>query len=230
MLITPKIYNDMPDIKFNEVSLEWVDSFKYVGLYIDKNLNFNYHIDILCNNLNKMKGVIYSVSTLVPQNVLIKLYQSLVYPVLINNVIIWGNSTQSNEKKICVILNKILRIILKVKYNENHVPLISTNYMYKQLNFMKFTDIYKYFLLKFAHYILYTNADLFNYCIKPHLSENNYDTRHWINLPYVRTDVEKRFAEFQMCKLLSDLPQYLINDMTPYLLKRNFKSYVLNGH
>ena len=80
-------------------------------------------------------------------------------------------------------------------YNENNTPLTSTNVTDKSLYVLKFDDIYKYFLLKFLHFVFYERFDLFIIHFKDLLPSQNYDTRNnRINLPYVRTDVEKSFT------------------------------------
>ena len=45
MMITNKSVEYLPDILFKGVRLDWVQSIKYLGLYIDNNLTFNFHID-----------------------------------------------------------------------------------------------------------------------------------------------------------------------------------------
>ena len=62
-----------------------------------------------------------------PRNVLIGLYFSLVYPALIQNIIIWGDMSGENYRRVFTKVNKILRIVLDVKFNENNVPLLGTN-------------------------------------------------------------------------------------------------------
>ena len=147
MLITTRIVPDLPIVLFNGIELEWVDSFKYLGTVIDRKLNFNCHVDQVCKSLSKMRGVIYAVSDLIPSNILLTLYKSLVLPLLINNIIIWGCTGVTNRNRLTISVHKILRLILKVKHNENNVTLMPVNEMYKYLKILKFID----FLLKFAY-------------------------------------------------------------------------------
>ena len=97
-----------------------------------------------------------------------------------------------HSNRICVVQNKILRIILKVKTDENPIPQMSANDMYRQLGFLKFKDIYKLFVLEFIHFILYVRFDVFIRYFRNFLPLNNYNTRNnRINLPLVRTYIEK---------------------------------------
>ena len=43
MLLTPKTVSALPQICFKDTVLEWVDEFKYLGMYIDNKLNFSSH-------------------------------------------------------------------------------------------------------------------------------------------------------------------------------------------
>ena len=183
----------------------------------------------LCKQLSKYRGVVYSLSKSVPQNILIKIYHSLIYPQNINNIIIWGGTNITNRDKITVAINKILKIILKVKYDENHIPLVPTNLMYKQLAFLKFPDIHRYFLLKFVHFILYRRYDVFNEFFSHLLPLNNYSMRSSkINLPSIRKEIERHFTIYQVCNLIRELPDQFLNPMTNYSLKKNFKEYALS--
>ena len=90
MLITNKPVQDLPEIVFKGVKLDWVESIKYLGLYIDNKLTFNPQIDYLCSRLSRLRGVFYSLSKYIPSKNLILLYNSLVYPILSQDIIIWG--------------------------------------------------------------------------------------------------------------------------------------------
>ena len=142
MLITPKFQPILPPVYFDGAAIEWVQTIKYLGLTLDNRLTFNIHVNEICNKLSKFKGVFYSLSSLVPRSVLLNLYSAFVYPVLINNIIIWGGLNLTNGRRIQILLNKMLRIILNVEYN-NYIPLMDTTDMYKQLELLKFYDIYR---------------------------------------------------------------------------------------
>ena len=231
MLITPRPAADLPDIFFDGSKLEWVSNMKYLGVVIDNKLNFSLQADEVYRKLSKMHGVFYSLSALMPQPTLLTLYYSLVYPIITQNIIIWGGVRAANLNNIKTMINNILRCILKVEYDEHNVPLMSANKMYKSLNLLKFEDVYKYFLLKFLHYSMYTNTDFFNKYYLPLLPAHSYGTRGIkINLPSVRLEVEKQFALFQSCKLVNELPGNFLEPQSEHLLKSKYKKLILSGY
>ena len=154
MLITPRPVTDLQPVIFNTATLEWVDTIKYLGLFIDNKLKFNYHVDEVCNKLSKHLGVFHALSPFTPQNVLLQIYYSLVYPVISQNVTIWGGVAKYQRNRVTILINKILRKILNVKYDINGRPLMNTDLMYKELSLLKFVDVYNYFMVKFIHFIL----------------------------------------------------------------------------
>ena len=178
-----------------------------------------------------MHGAFYSLSSLVPQKTLLTVYHSLVYPLITQNIIIWGGISATNLKNIKTMLNSILRCILNVKYDDNNVPMMHVNDMYKSLNLLKFDDIYKYFILKFLHHVFYKNVDLFNKYYKHLLPAHTYETRNTkINLPIVRLEIEKHFTIFQSCKLLNDLPNYLLEPQSDFSLKIKFRRFIISKY
>ena len=231
MMFTPRPFGVLPDIFFNGVRLEWVCNIRYLGVIIDNKLNFSLQAADVYRKLSKMRGIFYSLASLLPKSTLVTIYYSLVYPIVSQNIVIWGGIPDANIRNIKITINKILRSILKVKTSVINMPLVPTNEMYKSLNFLKFEDIYKYFLLSFMHFVVRKNDDLFDKYLMPLLPQHPYGTRGTrINLPAVRLQIEKQFTIFQMCKIFNELPQYLIDPQSRQSLKYKFKRYAISQY
>ena len=230
MLVTPRHVPCLPHVLFNNVKLEWVDNIKYLGLVIDSKLKFDHQFDVVKRKLNQYRGIFYSLKGVFPRFLLLKLYYSLVYPTLIQDVVIWGGMCKTNLVEIHILINKILRNILNVQYI-NYVPVIPVNDMYKTLKLLKFEDIYTFFLLKFIHFLLYKRFDLFEEHFSSYLPNNDYAIRNQrINLPLVRTEVEKRFTIFKICYLIRNIPQEFLMPCSLHILKRKFKDFTLSQY
>ena len=231
MLFTPRPVNVYPNVVFNGSTLEWVDSIKYLGVILDKNLNFVQHSTIVKQKLSKINGTMYAISHLLPQKTLIQIYNCLAYSTVSQNVIIWGGVSKVHRDAIQVMLNKILRKILHVKFNHNGIPLVSVNSMFKQLNLLKFCDILKLFLLKFIHYMFYVNPDIFVSHFLSLLPSHHYATRNSrINLPETRLDIEKSFTIFQVCKLYNKIDASFLEPQSKHTLNKNFKKFCINKY
>ena len=55
------IKNDMPPLLLENQIIERVHHIKFLGVHIDKNLNWSYHINDVCMKLAEVCGVLYRV-------------------------------------------------------------------------------------------------------------------------------------------------------------------------
>ncbi|KFM71881.1 RNA-directed DNA polymerase from mobile element jockey, partial [Stegodyphus mimosarum] len=103
------------DIKINDSIINNPDSYKYLGVIIDKNLNFKEHISYI---LNKANAAFYSIYPIIGRksklNIKIKkmLYISLIRPILLYACPAWAIANKTERKKLDVIQNKILRSVV----------------------------------------------------------------------------------------------------------------------
>lgn len=74
--------------------LECKDYVKYLGILIDKNLNWKTHIGLIALKNSKTIGMIAKLRHFVPLSIIVKLYQSLILPYL-SRVLARGVKRQS---------------------------------------------------------------------------------------------------------------------------------------
>ena len=87
-----KVYNSFI---FNII--ECKDHLKYLGILIDKNLNWKVHIDLIPLKISKAIGTIAKLRHFVPFYVLVKLYQSLFSPYLMYGIGSWGRASHDQS-------------------------------------------------------------------------------------------------------------------------------------
>ena len=73
--------SDTLELSIDNVPIEQVSAVKSLGIYIDENLTWHFHIDKLCKKI--ASASIKRVKPFVPQSTLLKIYKSLVHPILI---------------------------------------------------------------------------------------------------------------------------------------------------
>ena len=230
MLISPRPKNFVPDIYFNGSIIQRVSCVKYLGMYIDDKLSFVPQVNDVCTRLSRFQGITYSLAPFIPQNILLNLYNSLIYPIFTQHIIIWGCLPQIHVNKITVVINNILRNILRVHRGVNNIPLVSTNYLYNTLGLLKFTDTYKLFILKFIHLVFYDRVDLFIDNFSEWLPQGYTTRNRRINLPVVRTEVEKRSVIFQCCRLIQSLPEDLLQPQSKSSLNVKFRKFAISKY
>ena len=146
MIFKSRPVPELPSLSFRGEEIEWISEFKYLGITLTSNMSFAKHIDNVSLKISRITGTFTILRTIVPANILLKLYFALVYPHLTNHVV-WGSSPPSQLKKLLVRINTLLRTILGITW-VNGRPLLHNSELYKQLRLMNFNSIYKLNIFK----------------------------------------------------------------------------------
>ena len=117
------------NISLNSIDLKRIKSIKYLGIYIDKNLNLSCHIQRLSLQLARYSGLLYKIRNFFKRNTLCMLYYSLIYSRIQYGVVTWGTANKTLMQELYVKLNNIVRTIT---YSSKYCPVTS---LYKTLNF-----------------------------------------------------------------------------------------------
>ena len=220
---------ELPNIYFAGEQIEWVSEFKYLGITITNNMSFSKHISNVSLKISRMTGTFTCLRTLMPRNILIKLYYALVYPHLSGHVIVWGSSPPSHLKQLIVRINTLLRTILGVAW-ENGRPLISNNELYKRLGLLKFSSIFKLNLYKLLQLLL--DGDLpefWELLLMSYVTPHAYNTRGIrFRHPNIVCEVERRALSYQLIMMLEELPPNILEVGLKASMKK-FKKSLLIG-
>ena len=84
--------------------LEMKNYIRYLGILIDSNLSWKFHIDYVCQKVSKTIGIIAKLRHFVPRHVLLTLYRSLILPYISYSICAWGHATTGgdNSNKGCL--------------------------------------------------------------------------------------------------------------------------------
>ena len=134
--------------------LEQQDYMKYLGILIDKNLSWKYHIDYLASKISITIGIIARLRHFIPLSTLLTIYWSLVAPYLTYSVIAWGQAAKSNLLKILLLEKRALRLMHFFPNRDHILPLfISSNILLINL-------LYLETVLIFMHYVAHDSVPL----------------------------------------------------------------------
>ena len=125
------------EIVTDEISIERVTNIKYPGVIIDKNLNWNMHVNFVCHSLIKFIGLFKHIKHKVAQKVVRQLYYGFIYSKIAYGFEVYGYTSVSNVSKIQTMQNKLLKLKLKLDIRTR------TNTVHKMLNMLKIEDIHK---------------------------------------------------------------------------------------
>ena len=175
---------------------------KFLGIFIDENLNWSNHMDHTCSKLSKAIGMIKVAQMYMPRAVLMSMFQAFVVSYLRYGVLLWGNTFPTYIYRVRVLFNKAIRAILSVPPTTHMSPLLH------KLQVLTVDDVYIFncciFMYKIKNCMLPTG--FCNMFIK--LSDMYVQTRrskHDYYLKSVHLDVCKRFIFFAGVKNWSSL-------------------------
>ena len=102
----------MFDIDTNEfVLLDQKAHIKYLGILIDSNLTWKYHISYITTKISKTIGVIARLRHFVPSSTLLTLYRSLISHYFLYGLTVWSQAPQIYLNQYLVLQKRALRLI-----------------------------------------------------------------------------------------------------------------------
>jgi hypothetical protein len=118
---------------------------KYLGMYLDENLNWAHHVEYVIKKLVKLKGALYYLANVVNKQCITQIYYAYVFPYIKYGVEVYGTCSESVMKQLQIEQNKLLKILYKK--NRRY----GTNQLYSEIKLLKCTDIHKLFLGIFVY-------------------------------------------------------------------------------
>ena len=154
----------------NNIEIERVENFNFLGLSINENLSWKSHIDKIALKISKSSGVINRLKHFLPVDILRTIYCSTVQSNLTYSLLAWGYDCSRIVKS----QKQVIRNICCQKYNAHTEPL------FKRLDLLKIEDLLNLNTLKFYYKLKKdTVPDYFkNYSI------SRRDEMHGKNLRY----------------------------------------------
>ena len=117
-------------LKIDNVIIEKVDEFSFLGLTVDTNLNWKRHSEKICNKCTKLISILNRLKYVLPLGIKIMLNNSLILPHINYCIMAWGYK----GIRLLKIQKKAVRKITLSGYSTHSEPL------FKQLNMLKIAD------------------------------------------------------------------------------------------
>ena len=92
-------------------------SVKYLGVYINKNLSWDCHINELCKKLSISNGIIAKLRHYVSKNTHMSVYYSIFYAHLSSGCHVWSLTTKTTIDLVVKLQKKCIRIINFSSFN-----------------------------------------------------------------------------------------------------------------
>jgi Reverse transcriptase (RNA-dependent DNA polymerase)/Endonuclease/Exonuclease/phosphatase family len=164
--------NEEPDlsIKFKNDTLDITKSVKYLGVIIDRKLNFSEHINFIKKKCSVIVGILYKLKNIIPNSVKKLIYFGLIHSNISYACEVWGHTAQIYLEKIVILQKKAVRAMVG-QQSRTHTHSIFSNHA-----ILPFRH-----LISFQSSIFIHNAiNHFNHCninFNSNSTIHNYNTR-----------------------------------------------------
>lgn len=128
-----------PTLTLNQANINYVESSNFLGVYIDRKLNWSTHITNLANRLNTAIYMMRVLKNKVDKNTLKMFYYAKIYSLLRYGIIFWGQGT--GWENIFRLQKKAIRII-NGRERESNGQLISFKPVFLKLGLLTLPSIY----------------------------------------------------------------------------------------
>ena len=133
--------NENDKIYLNGQIIDPVDHVRFLGVMIDKNLNFKMHIQHVLDKISKHAGILYKIKNQLPISARITYYNSFVLPYLTYNIVHWGNTNSVHLNCLVTMQKRIIRTISNAEF------LAHTSPIFYRLGILKLEDLYNYLIV-----------------------------------------------------------------------------------
>ena len=201
------------NIKMNNVAIERVQTFDFLGLIISETLDWSHHITKISNKISKVLGVMSRIKRYISSNILRMIYNSLILPHLYYGILAWGFS----NSRISKLQKRAVRTICKEKYNAHTDPL------FKNLSLLKVQDIFVLQCAKFYYRYKHDELPLYfkNFFIR-NSDIHRYPTRNNSELRPININhsSSRNCIRFHIPILINNLPLNVKSKIDTHSLNR----------
>ena len=132
-------------IKIGNLPIKQTCYVKFLGVLLDENLSWKYHLTELSKKLARTCGMFFKVRHFLPISVLVCLYNSLFSPFLQYGILVWGLTYETYIKPVYLLQKRVLRAISFEHYTSPSTPIFS------DLKILKLHDLFQLKLLGFVY-------------------------------------------------------------------------------
>ena len=152
-----KALNHNVTLIMNRKALIQKDHVKYLGVLLDEHLNWVHQITSVSKKISRGIGIISLLNNCMETKLLKSIYYSIVYSHLNYGIQAWGSASPNDLEKLLILQKKAVRIMSGVQYfqiyDEPPGPLPASEPLFKNLEILKISDIFK---LNIANFIFLT--------------------------------------------------------------------------
>ena len=228
MLFTLKHGNYSLNLNFDGTIVQEKNEANFLGVIIDKKLNWKAHISLVCKKISKSIAILRFLRTTFPKRILKLIYMSIIHSHINYCNIIWGSAEKSNLQPIFLLQKKAVRIINMSGYLDSSQPI------FESLEILTIFQLYLYNCSLFAHKCIQQNLyPQFKQKITQNCNIHSYRTRHGNNFilkTRPRLELIQRSFLYTGIKVWNKLDVSITKHKNYYTFKMKLKRFLINNN
>ena len=230
MIVTRKRQIPQTTIGIRDKKLEACTSYKYLGIYIDKDLTWDTHSQYITKKVLKACGVMAKLRHCIDINTLKNVYYSIVHSYVRYGLLTWGSASSSILSHLNTALHKVLRIMTFAPFGN-----IDLHPMYDFLKILNLEQLHSFevakYLYKYNNNLLPVSSVGNYFEPDPFVNLHSYALRsRTANVP-TRLVRRTKFADKSMQivgpQIWNEIPDQIQRTNTLTSFKKRFKQFLL---
>ena len=228
MLITNRTVPVQPSLFIGSNPVKRTDSFKYLGVRIDKTLKFHSHILAVKSNLSRMCGVTFRLGKYLNLRAAKNMYFACIYSTFSYCICSWGGALVTTHRgdRLIGLQAKIVKNLFEKFYSGDAC-------LFKACRILKLVDVYKFRVCIYMYRVLILNElPTLRENLELEFPQHEYNTRSNTLLitPFPRVEVVRMSYSYQFVRIWNEIPDFLKAADTLRKFKNNLMSRILDSY
>lgn len=221
-----KIKPAIGDLSINSEPITKVDSVKFLGVFIDRHLSWRDHINYISLKIAKNIGIISRVAKILPKNIRLSLYNSLILPYLSYANLIWASNYVSPLQRLVILQKRAVRMIVGASRTEHSQPI------FKDLNLLNLKQIntlqIALLLYSYSHNLLPASFEGY-FTLNSKIHEHYTRGAELYRPIKTRTNMRKFSIKSAGPRIWNSIPVEIRNAKNKFIFKKSLKIFLLNN-
>ena len=213
------------NVCINNVSLEKVESTKFLGVVIDSKLNWNEHLKYIKGKISRGIGILCKARKLLNITTLVTLYNCFLYPYITYGIEVWGAASDCHIEPLFILQKRAVRIIKSAHYREHTQPL------FKELRILRLPEVYEFSVAKAMYkYMKGITPSVMDgmFSINRNIHSHMTRQRNQLHVPVSRTTLRKRTFRHRGVEIWNLISEKIDTQCGFSSFKRQLKLYLIN--
>ena len=214
------------ELKIGGSVIERVLCTKFIGVLLDEKLLWDRHVQFIKPKISKGIGILCKARKVLNEQILITLYNSIIYPYLNYCVEVWGSAASVHVSTLLKLQKKAVRILTSSPFRATTDPL------FKRLGLLKIQQIFIQSIASLMFkYTKGTLPSLFDTFFIRNYEVSNRTTRNSqkFKIPFCKTEICKTSIKVQGPKIWNKFEKIIDHNCGYHTFKKRIAKYLIHS-